>query len=145
MNKLLPILCFLIIASCSKEIPFDQLVERNGIYYEVNSQTPCSGRTVNYYENGQLLHKENWKDGELDRLYEYYFENGQLMLKGNYKDGKEEGLSESYYENGQLLHKENWKDGNADGLFESYYENGQLESRECWQNNEKVDMSNCGK
>ena len=59
MRKLLPILCLLIIASCSKEINKDQLVERQGIYYEINSQTPFSGRVVAYHDNGQLNFKNN--------------------------------------------------------------------------------------
>ena len=101
MKKLLLILPLLIVG-CSKEIPFDQLVEREGIYYEVNSQTPFSGRVVSYYENGRLEEKANYKDGKEDGLWEYYFENGQLQGKGNYKDGKEDGLCEYYFENGQL-------------------------------------------
>ena len=63
---------FIIIASCSKEIPSDRLVERNGIYYEVNSQTPFSGRVVSYYGNGQLKYKGNYKDGEKDGLWKHY-------------------------------------------------------------------------
>ena len=34
--------------------------------------------------NGQLQEKSNYKDGELDGLYESYYENGQLsVLKSN--------------------------------------------------------------
>ena len=102
MKKLLPVLFILIITSCSKEVPSDQLVVRDGIYYEVNSQTPFSGTSVKYYENGQLGMRENYKDGKEEGIFEYYYENGQLNRKSTYKNGKEDGLEESYSQNGEL-------------------------------------------
>ena len=41
-----------------------------------------------YYRNGQLSRKENYRYGEKDGLWEHYHENGQLKFKGNYKDGE---------------------------------------------------------
>ena len=52
MNKVLVVLVVFFIASCSKEVNKDQLVERNGIFYEVNSQKPFAGTVLSYYENG---------------------------------------------------------------------------------------------
>ena len=49
MKKLLPIIFILIFSSCSKEVSSDKLVERQGVIYEVNSQTPFSGISVEYY------------------------------------------------------------------------------------------------
>ena len=66
MKKLLPILFVLIITSCSKEVPSDRLVERDGIYYEVNSQTGFTGTSISYYENGQLKEKITYTNGELE-------------------------------------------------------------------------------
>ena len=50
------------------EVPREQIVMRNGLAYEVNSQTPFTGIAVDYYENGQLEYKENFKDGRRDGL-----------------------------------------------------------------------------
>ena len=100
MKKLLPIIFILILSSCSKEVPDEQTVIRNGTVYLINSKKPFTGITVSYHENGQL---------------EY---------TGIYKDGKEEGLHETYHENGQLEYKTNFKDGIQDGLVERYDENG---------------------
>ena len=129
MKKLLTTLCLVLLVSCSQEpeILSDKLVERQGITYEVNSQTPFTGSKVSYHENGQLEYKGNYKNGEQDGLVESYHKNGQLYKKENYKDGEQDGLVESYYENGQLQYKGNRKDGEQDGLIESYYENGQLQ------------------
>ena len=49
---------------CSKEVPSDQLQDRNGVKYEVNSQTGFTGSSVDYFENGQLQFKTNYKNGE---------------------------------------------------------------------------------
>ena len=114
MNKLLPILCFLIIASCSKEIPSDQLVERNGIYYEVNSQTPFSGRVVSYHENGQLKWKRNYKDGNRDGLSELYGEDGQLRWIFCHQKGEEIDMSDcdpKLQELREEIYKKKTKDG----------------------------------
>ena len=145
MKKLLPILFVLIIISCSKEVPFEQTVKRNGITYEVNSEEPFTGTTVSYYENDlleqrstlQLKRKENYKDGERDGLFEKYYDNGQLDFKGNYKDGKRDRLFEYYYENGQLMSKSNYKDGKREGLYEFYYENGQIETKSNYKDGER--------
>ena len=64
-----------------------------------------------YYENGQLKAKGNYKDGLDDGLYEAYYENGQLQEKGNFKDGKPDGLYEAYKKNGAFWFKQNFKDG----------------------------------
>ena len=96
MNKLLPIPCLLIIASCSKEINEDQLVKREGIYYEINSQTPFSGRVVAYHKNGQLEGKVIFKDGKRNGFMEYYSENGELHGKYCYKN--DEIVATSYCE-----------------------------------------------
>ena len=110
--KILVILSLIVLVSCSPtEVPSEKLVERGGITYLINSQTPFSGRSVSYYENGQLTFKGNFKDGKPDGLSETYYENGQLWIKGNYKDGKKDGLEEWYYENGQLTQRANYKDG----------------------------------
>jgi antitoxin component YwqK of YwqJK toxin-antitoxin module len=127
LKKLLifPLTLFLFV-SCSEEFPEDRLVERNGMKYEVNSQTPFSGTSVNYYEDGQLNFRKNYKDGQRDVLTEWYYENGQLEMRGNYKDGDLDGSYESYYEDGQLKEKKTYTNGELDGSLQEYFWNGQL-------------------
>ncbi len=113
MKKLLTILCLVLLVSCSPppEVPFDKLVERQGITYKVNSTTPFTGSSVTYHENGQLQKKINYKNGEQDGLYETFYDNFQLNRKGNLKNNKEEGFWELFYENGQLEQRGNFKKG----------------------------------
>ena len=46
-----------------------------------------------------------------DGLIEEFYENGQLKSKGNYKDGKEDGLWEYFDEDGKETKTEEWKGG----------------------------------
>ena len=50
MKQLLTILCLVLLVSCSPppEVPDDKLVERQGIKYEVNSDQPFTGISVEY-------------------------------------------------------------------------------------------------
>jgi hypothetical protein len=127
MKKLLSILCLVLLVSCSNEVPDDQLVERQGITYEVNSTTPFTGSSVNYYDNGQLKQKENYKDGKQDGLLEKYYSNGQLWSRQNFKNGKQDGLLEDYYRKGQLFKRGKYNDDTKEGLWEKFYDNGQVE------------------
>ena len=102
MKKLLPILSLLIIISCSKEIQLDQLVERNGLSYEVNNEKPFTGTTLSYHSNSQLESRIEYKNGLKDGLSETFNENGQILESENYKENVLNGLLEHFHENGQL-------------------------------------------
>ena len=78
MKKLPVLLCIFLLSACApSELPSDKLLERNGLRYEINSQTPFTGVVTEYWENGQLMFKTTFKDGELNGLHEWYHENGQ--------------------------------------------------------------------
>ena len=90
IKNLLPILFVLIISSCSKEIPIDQVVEIDGIHYEIHSpEKPFTGVVFQRNENGQLKYKSTIKNGKLEGPFEVYYENGQLESKRIWKDGEE--------------------------------------------------------
>ena len=44
---------------------------------------------MDYYENGQLEEKINYKEDQLHGLWEGYEDDGQLKYKGNFKDGEQ--------------------------------------------------------
>ena len=66
--KYLLLTLLLILTGCTKGVPADKLVSPQRIKYGVNSQTPYTGNSVEYYENGQHKEKVNHKDGEADGL-----------------------------------------------------------------------------
>jgi antitoxin component YwqK of YwqJK toxin-antitoxin module len=122
MKKLLPILCVLIIGSCSqeiKEITADRTVQIDGLTYEVNSQTPFTGKETSVHSNGKLKSEFSYKNGKRHGPFFTNHENGKVYRMGNYKEGK-------------------WH-----GLLTFFNEDGLMTDRVCLNQNEKVNMSNC--
>lgn len=63
------VLVFLI--GCESEpTPVTQLVIRDGITYDIETNLPLTGFTQTLYDNGQLKSRDNYKDGETEGLRE---------------------------------------------------------------------------
>ena len=148
----------------SKSIDINNLVERDGLYYEKFTNKPFTGNSTGlkqgkikdgkqegewlvYYKNGQLNSKRNYKDGKMEGERLKYNENGQLSFKGNYKDGKQEGKQLWYDDKGQLKSTQIYKDGEPieiiqriDGIESKelrHYANGELRQIEQFKDGEK--------
>jgi antitoxin component YwqK of YwqJK toxin-antitoxin module len=101
---LLPILLLsLISTSCwGENVSHLDLVERDGLTYKKFSDTPFTGEKIhNYVMTGNLLLKENFKNGKKIKSV-MYWENGQLWEKGSYKNGKKHGEWVGYIDNGTV-------------------------------------------
>ncbi len=92
--------------------------------------------TETYYDNGQLMSRETYKDGKRDGLVEWWYSDGKPMDRATYKNGNRHGLREGWYENGQLSSRCNYKNGNLAGLRETWYSNGQPCSRANYKDSE---------
>ena len=116
-----PVPLFLIIVSlplllggCGEKhegVNWEETEEREGIMYLKGSDTPYTGKTFGFWENGQKRSEQNFKDGERDGLYVKWYEDGQKRREINYKDGKANGLWVWWYKNGQKKSEANYKDG----------------------------------
>ena len=107
-----------------------QIAHRCEEFVKTAKKYECyNGRLEEWYMNGQMSHRSNYKDGRQDGLSEGWHENGQMSERGNYKDGDRLGLYEGWHENGQMSYRVNYKDGRQDGLSEGWYENGQRSKR----------------
>ena len=88
------------------------------------------GLIKEYYSNGKLKSKGNYKNDLKYGIHQEYYRNGKLKSKGNYKNGQEYGIHQYYYENGLLKEKETYKynqyGGTGVSSSEKYYDNGQL-------------------
>ena len=60
-----------------------------------------------------MTKKETIKDG----LVEEFYDNGQLKYRVNFKNGQQDGLWEYFDENGNLFTTEEWKDGEVTMRF----------------------------
>ena len=140
------------IRNFSKDVSMDDLVERDGLYYEVYSDDIFTGDIVvgkeqgkvikgkregewlTYYKNGEVKEKSNFKDDKQEGESLRYYKSGELKNKNNWKDGKLEGERLYYYKNGQLWRKNNYKDGKLKGEEFWYYESGELEYKYNYKN-----------
>ena len=86
-----------------------------GVVLVVGCGSPPDGPFEEYYDNGQLMEKGIWKDGERDGPYEGYWDNGQLKLKRTYKNGDLDGPFERYHDNGELVSRGTFKDNKSCG------------------------------
>ena len=99
------------------------------------------------------------------RVYEYYQNNGQLLLKQDYKNGKKDGFAQGnyptgeigttlyyedcqlhghftlFYKNGQIKRKANYTAGYEDGLQTTFDPDGRA-TKQCFRTGEELDMSN---
>ena len=144
-KTLLTILFISLLSSPSWSVTIDDLVKREGIYYEKFTDVPFTGKVtdkltgsdqttfkngkrdgawIGYHENGQLWWKGNYRNGKREGAYVQYHENGQFSVKGNYKNDERKGLWVSYHKTGQLHFKGNYQDGKRNGTWVSYHVDG---------------------
>ena len=119
MKTLLTILFLSLLSSPSWSVSYDDLVERDGVYYKKFSDVPFSGKVTEIY-------KGSIKNGKREGAWISYYDNGQLHFKGNYKNGKREGAWILYWNNGQLYSKRNYKNGKKEGAWVEYEKDGTL-------------------
>jgi tetratricopeptide (TPR) repeat protein len=56
-----------------------------------------------YYEDGALKQKGEFKNGKEEGVWEMFFPNGQVKQRSNFVNGKIEGESTAYYSSGKVL------------------------------------------
>ena len=86
-----------------------------------------NGLIEEFYDNGKLESRKNWKEGKKDGLSEeFHKKNGRLIFKKNFKNGILDGLYEEFYKNGQLRQRVNYVKGEKEGYGEHFYYDGLL-------------------
>lgn len=131
-------------------VEYGDLEDRNGVMYLPNEETPFTGRTESFHENGQKKGEVTFKDGKPEGPWTGSYENGQKKGEGKMKDGKlmeavqwkpngekcpvtnlkdGSGVVVWYFEDGTVSRRDSWKDGKLDGISIHYYEDGTEKKR----------------
>jgi antitoxin component YwqK of YwqJK toxin-antitoxin module len=97
-----------------------------------------NGLVVEYFSNGEVESKQNYKNGKLDGKSVYWHENGQKHAEEHYKSGKLDGKTVLWHENSQKHAEIHFKAGKKDGKELEWHENGQ-KSGESFYKNDKLD------
>ena len=145
-------------------VNYSSLVERQGIKYQVNSNTPFTGNYIMYVDDNPFCIEEagSFRNGELHGPLEGYEGCGvAYSFKTNYRYGLENGkyqqFSDGYLEmegnvvddevdgewNGYEYGYKIWTEYNDNGnllyyLEYSYHENGQLATKETFNAEEQL-------
>tara|TARA_B110000014_G_C20078034_1_gene562955 strand:+ start:99 stop:581 length:483 start_codon:yes stop_codon:yes gene_type:complete len=146
-TKILFITSLLLIVGCSKE-PINyktSLVERDDVYYTIDTNKPYSGQVFSLYMYGDKKDEGTLKDGRMIsrtewKWYEYKEKTSKKREEVPYKDGEVDGVVTSWYESGQKEIQGTFKNGNEDGLLTGWYENGQKRFEETYKDGELVEV-----
>lgn len=99
----------------------DGKLEQKGNYNEY-------GQTVDqwvwYYNSGELLREENYRNGLRDGLMTEFDQSGKLIVQGDFIDDKEEGFWR--ITNGDFIEEGDFIEGKRQGLWKHYYGDGTL-------------------
>jgi antitoxin component YwqK of YwqJK toxin-antitoxin module len=107
MKKLSPTLLvclILLLPNLVMGVTFDDLVERNDLYYEKFTDALFTGE-VTGKEQGLI------ENGKREGAWISYRENGQLRYEGKYKNGFKDGAWFSYYKGNKSAWVQNHKNG----------------------------------
>ena len=91
-----------------------------------------------FYPNGELERRTNYRGFNRHGLMRMWHDNGQLEMETTYKDGKKHGLYRRWHDNGQLWWETTYKDGRQDGLYRSWNEDGSRSVEKCYQNGKET-------
>ena len=116
------------LVGCEKIIDAEQLQDRQGIGYEVNSTEPFTGTVISRYENGQKKSEGNFVAGKPEGIDSRWYEGGQKKLQARWAAGQLEGIATKWNENGQKKSEANYVSGQRDGVQITWHENGQKQS-----------------
>ena len=132
MKYLLIISCLLFTSiSWSKDVNWNDLIEKDGLYYEKFTEKPFTGKVTGikqgkikkgklkgkwreYWESGILKESYTIKRGNYHGEYFLYNESGNLITQGNYKKGERHGEWLHFKDNGDLRAKGNYKEDMPD-------------------------------
>jgi len=126
------VLIFLISNTVLAEKVVDFLQKRNNLSYEVNSQTPFTGKLVTHYKNGQKEQEIGYKDGIVHKYAFAWFENGQRKFQ--FEDDKK--IIIEWYKNGQKSYE---KINNSTTIY--YSKIGSIETKKEYKNKIRTSTS----
>ncbi len=110
--------------NCTKEVGEDDLVKELGIMYEGNSEDPFSGKSVSYYDSGELEIEKLYVDGYRDGLTTAWHKNGEKWFIIEYKNGNAHGHQTSWHANGKKSSQAEFNNDALDGDYKAWYKNG---------------------
>jgi len=89
----------------------DEIQVREGLAYNMNAETPFTGKVVDTFHTGQLQLQFAYKDGLKHGASTTWYTNGRIRTKCNYKNGVKDGMWIKFNQEGQAQMQKLYKDG----------------------------------
>ena len=93
----------------TKTVIFQQLIEKNGIYYDKHENNPFTGMSFqphlqdNPFDLSKKTAEKTFLDGKLDGLSTWFKCNGEKKLQVQFKKGKLHGPCEQFIKHGNQI------------------------------------------
>ena len=125
MKKLFSIFCLSILSSFT----YGDLVERDGLYYQINSEEPFTGIIESYFDSIHFTDNDCSEEDRTDNVLNLFGLDYLCLEFGNSKVLKSKTKNKKQRVNIQmrsgdvLKGRKEYKSGKLDGLVESFFEN----------------------
>ena len=123
------------LAFSARVVKFTETVVKDNLRYAGQETTPYTGVVETYSEQGVLIERLDYKNGQADGSSKLYFPNGKLASEATFKNNVQVGVQKDYDENGKLVGELSFKNGKRDGVAKRYYPNGKVHIEAVYKNN----------
>lgn len=115
---------FLVVLFTIQLTSAQEVVKRNGLFVNVESNEPYSGIYISYHNNGEKESVYTLKKGREHGKAEFYYPSGEIMEQGSFKLGQKDGKWVRWSEAGNKLAEAFYLNGKKDGKWEIWDETG---------------------
>lgn len=91
------------------------------------------GEVIKYFPNGKIAEVKNFDNGVQVGSWEQYYESGKPMAKGTYVNGSLHGEATYYYSNGKPRLKGSYVKGLMHGTWYHFTQDLKVEKKETWE------------
>ena len=110
----------------NKEVIFQQLIQKNGVYYDIHENKPFTGIAfepllkANPFDLSKRVAEKTFLDGKLDGLSTWFSPHGKIKLQMQFKKGELHGPCEQFSRssNEVIVKKQIYKNGTLNGVSE---------------------------
>ena len=122
-HSIIPLVLMSLMSFPGWGLTMDDLVVREGLYYEKFTNVPFTGEIDEGSERG------HFEKGQRDGEWIGYHPNGQLRYQGTWINGRQDGHWKSYFEDGRKGSIGRFENGKKDGYWQVYTLGGDFSSK----------------
>jgi len=116
----------------------DDLYQKEGSFYEKESNDLANGIGRTYFSNNVVEEETPYDDGKINGVVKTYYSSGKLREESKYKDGEWVDVTKVYSENGTVINETPIKNGMRNGTQIQYYDTGEIRQKTEYVDDKKV-------